>query len=233
MNKPTLLTLLSILLCSWTAGVAQTCQAAQVIAEEDIDTITWRYADGCDSVTTLCERSYGRFAIKTNIAYLAAGVTNIGGEMKVSSHWSVELPLVYSPYALGRNYRMRFLYIQPEARYWILHPFKGHFFGIHAHIGVANVSFNHNRYQTPDGFYGIGISYGYSLTISKWWIVEFTIGAGYFHTKYDTYRNIGIPVGQRFEKGKPLNYCGIDKVGINLVYCFGDKRGKREGVVAR
>ena len=123
---------------------------------------------------------------------------------------------------------MRFLYIQPEARYWLDRPLKGHFFGVHAHVGVANVSFDHdNRYQTPNGFYGGGISYGYSLPIAKRWSVEFTIGAGYFFTKYDTYYNIGIPIGQRYKKGTPLNYWGIDKLGINFVYRFGDKSGKK------
>lgn len=178
------------------------------------------------------ERLYDRFAIKTNAAYLAAGVTNIGFEMALSPHWSIDLPLVYSPYTLARNYRMRFLYLQPEARYWLDRPLRGHFFGIHAHAGVANISLdNKDRYQTPDGFYGAGISYGYSLPLAKRWSMEFTIGAGYFHTKYDSYHNTGIPTGQRYRKGTPLNYWGIDKVGINIVYRFGHKSDKRKEVV--
>jgi len=124
---------------------------------------------------------------------------------------------------------MRFLYIQPEARYWLDRPFKGHFFGAHLHLGVANVSFDEdNRYQTPDGFYGAGISYGYSLPIAKRWSIEFTIGAGYFFTKYDTYYNIGVPQGMRYEKGRRLNYWGIDKVGINIFYRFGNRSGSRK-----
>lgn len=177
--------------------------------------------------------SIQKFALKTNAAYLAAGVTNIGAEMAVSPHWSIDLPLVYSPYTLARAYRMRFLYIQPEARYWLGHPLKGHFFGVHAHAGVANVSFDHdNRYQTPNGFYGAGISYGYSLPIAKRWSLEFTIGAGYFFTKYDTYYNIGTSIGQRYKKGTPLNYWGIDKLGINFVYRFGHKSAKTGKEVA-
>jgi len=176
-------------------------------------------------------RDYDRFAIKTNAAYLAAGVTNIGAEMAVSPNWSIDLPIVYSPYTLARKYRMRFLYAQPEARYWLDRPFTGHFFGLHANVGVANVSFNDSRYQTPNGFYGGGISYGFSLPIARRWSMEFTLGLGYFHTEYDSYYNIGIPVGARYEKGKPLNYWGIDKLGINFVYRFGDKSGKRKEAV--
>lgn len=178
------------------------------------------------SEVTVFTRDYDRFAIKTNAAYLAAGVTNIGGEMAVSDRWSIDLPIVYSPYTLARTYRMRFLYIQPEARFWLDRPLLGHFFGVHAHVGIANVSFDRGRYQTPDGFFGGGISYGYSLPVAKRWSIEFTIGFGYFHTKYDSYYNVSIPEGQRFEKGTPLNYWGIDKLGINIVYRFGDKSGK-------
>lgn len=174
-------------------------------------------------------RNYDCVAIKTNAAYLAAGVTNIGGEIAVADHWSIDLPLVYSPYTLAQTYRMRFLYTQPEARYWFDRPFKGHFFGAHFHLGVANVSLDEgNRYQTPDGFYGAGISYGYALPIAKRWSIEFTIGAGYLFTKYDTYYNIGIHRGMRHEKGRPLNYWGIDKAGINIVYRFGEKSGSRK-----
>lgn len=181
---------------------------------------------------SLCDR----FGIKMNAAYLAAGVTNIGAEMVVSNHWSIDLPFVYSPYTLARTYRMRLMYLQPEARYWLDCPLKGHFFGIHAHVGVANVSFDRvSRCQTPDGFYGGGVSYGYSLAIARRWSVEFIVGAGYLFTKYDAYHNVGIHSGQRYRKGVPLNYWGIDRLGINFIYRFGDKSGrigKRKGVVA-
>lgn len=176
-------------------------------------------------------RNHDRFSIKTNAAYLAAGVTNIGGEMAFADHWSVDLPIVYSPYTLARTYRLRFLYTQPEARYWFDRPLKGHFFGAHINIGVANVSLDDDsRYQTPGGFYGAGISYGYSLPIAKRWSIEFTIGAGFLYTQYDTYYNIGIPNGMRYEKDRPFSYWGLDKFGINIVYRFGEKSGRGKEV---
>ena len=54
---------------------------------------------------------------------------------------------------------------------------------------------------------------------ARHWAAEFTIGAGYVHTKYDTYYN--IPNGTRFEKGIAYNYWGLTKVGIGLVCRFG------------
>ena len=173
----------------------------------------------------LPERDYDRWAIKSNALYLAAGVTNISGEYAFHRHWSVDLPLVYSPYTLARTYRMRFLYIQPEARYWLDRPMKGHFFGVHLHAGVFNVSLdNKNRYQSEKGFHGAGISYGYAMPLSRRWSMEFTVGVGYAFTRYCTYYN--VPNGLRYEKDRPYNYWGLTKLGLNFVYRFGDKCGK-------
>lgn len=175
--------------------------------------------------TELPERDFDRWAIKSNAIYLAAGVTNIGGEYAFHRHWSVDLPLVYSPYTLARTYRMRFLYIQPEARYWLDRPMKGHFFGVHLHAGVFNVSLdNRNRYQSEKGFHGAGISYGYAMPLSRRWSMEFTVGVGYAFTRYCTYYN--VPNGLRYEKDRPYNYWGLTKLGLNFVYRFGDKCGK-------
>lgn len=186
-------------------------------------------ANGVDAAipvaNELPERDYDRWAIKSNALYLAAGVTNIGGEYAFHPHWSVDLPLVYSPYTIARRYRMRFLYIQPEARYWLDRPMKGHFFGVHLHAGVFNVSLDDkNRYQSEKGFHGAGISYGYAMPLSRRWSMEFTVGVGYAFTKYCTYYN--VPNGIRYEKDIPYHYWGLTKLGINFVYRFGDKCGK-------
>ena len=198
---------------------------------EETDTVVSIPADTLDLVTNHSdllparERDYDRWAIKSNALYLAAGVTNVGGEYAFHPHWSVDLPLVWSPYTLARTYRMRFLYIQPEARYWLDRPMKGHFFGVHLHAGVFNVSLDDkNRYQSEKGFHGGGISYGYAMPLSRRWSMEFTVGVGYAFTKYCTYYNVHN--GIRYEKDIPYNYWGITKLGLNFVYRFGDKCGK-------
>ena len=161
-----------------------------------------------------------RWALKTNVAYLAATVANLGVEVRVGSHYSIDLPVLYSPYTVARDYRLRLLVVQPEFRYWLHSPLQGHFFGVHLHVGAFNLSMDaQNRYQSPDGFYGVGLSYGYMLPIARHWAAEFTIGAGYVHTKYDVYYNISN--GAKYEKGLSYNYWGLTRVGIGLVYRFG------------
>ena len=75
------------------------------------------------------------------------------------------------------------------------------------------------RYQSPDGFYGAGLSYGYVLPIGKRWGAEFTVGVGYVHAKYDKYYN--IPNGACYAKGLHHNYWGLTRVGVSVVYKFG------------
>lgn len=165
------------------------------------------------------EPSY-RWAVKTNVAYLAATVANLGIEYSLGEHYSIDLPVIYSPYTVSRDFRLRFLAVQPEFRYWLRKPLQGHFFGVHLNMGAFNVAVNSNtRYQSPDGFYGVGISYGYVLPIARHWAAEFTLGAGYVYTKYDSYYN--IPNGALLERGIRYNYWGLTKVEISLSYRFG------------
>ncbi len=161
-----------------------------------------------------------RWAIKTNVAYLAATVANLGVEYSFGKRYSLDLPIIYSPYTVSRSYCLRFLAVQPELRYWMEDPMKGHFFGVHFNIGAFNISVDkENRYQSADGFYGAGISYGYVLPFAGHWAAEFTLGAGYVYTKYDVYYNISN--GACYKKGVLHDYWGLTKVGVNLVYRFG------------
>ena len=161
-----------------------------------------------------------KWALKTNVVYLAATVANIGAEFNLGQHFSLDVPFVFSPYTVSRNYRLKIMAVQPELRYWFSKPMQKHFLGVHLLTGVFNVSLNKDdRYQTPNGFYGVGLSYGYTLPFARRWAAEFTLGAGYVFTEYDAYYNIDN--GARYEKNVPYHYWGITKAGVNMIYKFG------------
>ncbi|MFR3488530.1 MAG: DUF3575 domain-containing protein [Alistipes ihumii] len=74
----------------------------------------------------------------------------------------VDLPVIYSPYTVARDYRLCFLPFNRN-RYWLKTDGRP-LFGVHLHIGAFNIAVDdRNRYQSPDGFYGAGLSYGYML----------------------------------------------------------------------
>ncbi|MFI3288421.1 MAG: DUF3575 domain-containing protein [Rikenellaceae bacterium] len=159
-----------------------------------------------------------RFAIKTNLLMLGFGVANIGAEVSVGQHSSIELPFIYSPYTIKNDYKLRFLALQPAYRYWLAQGHRGHYFG--ANLGVAwyNVATNDTkRYQSNNPLFSAGLSYGYRVHFCRNWAAEFEIGGGYASSSYDVYYN--------FDNGALMDtdymsYWGITKVGISLVYTF-------------
>ena len=172
-------------------------------------------------------------AVKNNIIYDAALVANLGVEIGFGRHFSVDIPVTYSPYTISRNYRMRTLSVQPDLRYYLKEGWRGHFFGIHGNFAYYNVVTPFNtktRYQDRDGkhpLYGGGISYGYSLPFGKdsRWGMEFTIGAGYAYLDYDCFYNVNN--GAWFTKDTK-HYFGIDKAGITIYYRIVDKNRKKK-----
>ena len=157
-------------------------------------------------------------AVKTNLAAWAGTIMNLAADVQVSEHFSVELPVLWCPWHVSSKHAVKTFTIQPEGRYWLARPGKGHFFGVHAHIGWFNVKWNRDRYQDSSRpLLGAGISYGYLLPLGEHWAGEFTLGAGYANLKYNTYYNIGN--GARIDT-RTKNYWGITRVGISVVYRF-------------
>ena len=167
--------------------------------------------------------SSGRYlAVKTNLAAWAGTIMNLAADVQVSEHFSVELPVLWCPWYVSDKHAVKTFTIQPEARYWLSKPGKGHFFGVHAHVGWFSVKWNRDRYQDTDRpLLGAGISYGYLLPFNEHWAGEFTLGAGYANMRYDTYYNIDN--GARIDT-RTKNYWGITRVGLSVVYRFNLKK---------
>ena len=161
-------------------------------------------------------------AVKTNLAAWAGTIMNLAADVQVGRHWSVELPVLWCPWYVSSEHAIKTFTIQPEARYWLSKPGKGHLFGVHAHVGWFNVKWNRDRYQDTDRpLLGAGISYGYLLPFNAHWAGEFTLGAGYANMRYDTYYNIDN--GARIDT-RTKNYWGITRVGLSVVYRFNLKK---------
>ncbi len=164
------------------------------------------------------EESTRYLGVKTNLAAWAGAILNIAADLQVSEHLSVELPLQWCPWHTNNRHAVKTFLLQPEGRYWLSAPGTGHFFGLHAHLGWFNVKWDRDRYQNRNRpLLGAGVSYGYLLPISGQWAGEFTLGAGYANTRYDTFYNIHN--GARIDT-RTKDYWGITRVGISLVYRF-------------
>ena len=162
------------------------------------------------------ESDFTKVRIKTNLPYWALVVPNLGVEVRLADHWSLDIPVFYSPFTVKTDYRFRVFALQPGVRYWLRPEMKGHFFGVHLTGGMFNISVDErNRYQDTDGVWGAGIDYGYSLNFNQHWGMEFNIGVGYLWSRYDTFYNIDN--GVAYDRST-LNYFGITRLGISLIY---------------
>ena len=160
-------------------------------------------------------------ALKTNVAAWAGTIMNAAIDVQVAEHVTVELPVLWCPWHIGDRRSATVFALQPEARWWLTQPGEGHFFGLHAHAAWYNVRWKDDRYQdTGRPLLGAGLSYGYLLPLGSRWAGEFTLGAGYANTRYDTFYNIDN--GTRIDT-RTKSYWGITRIGVSLVYRFNTK----------
>jgi hypothetical protein len=187
------------------------------------------------------ERGTGRkyfFSGKTNLALWGVdAIANIEAEILlpvVEKHaFSINVPVIYSPYTVFGNWKFRLLALQPEFRWWLSNeerwwlrkewPANTHFLGIHTHLAWFNVAVNsHDRFQGKKGqlpLWGAGASYGYVLAL-PWWKgcgIEFTLGLGYARIAYEVYHNMAN--GAKYDSGVK-HYWGVTRLGITLIYRF-------------
>ena len=165
---------------------------------------------------------------KTNTVGLAMLIGNIGAEMDVAQHWSVNFPVYFS----AMNYftskvKFRTLAFQPELRYWLSDANNGWFAG--THIGLAWFNYakggdwryqDHHRHSP---LYGGGLNGGYRKPISKdgRWLMEFSLGCGIYHLNYDIFHN--EPNGQ-LVGSRQRTFYGIDQVAVSFAYRFDWKK---------
>ncbi len=158
-------------------------------------------------------------AVKTNLAAAGVGVANLGAEIGLPGCYSLDFPVYFSPYDLGRpDRKLRVLAFQPELRRWLDWPMRGFYAGVHVHWGWFNVATpGRNRYQDYRPVLGGGVGCGYSQRLSRHLNAELSLGAGYARIDYDTYQNTpdGAKIG-RTDK----NYWGLTRFGIGVVYKF-------------
>jgi len=166
------------------------------------------------------------FTVKTNMLYNLATSPNLGVEYRFARKWTVELPVTVNPWTYNKdeNRKFKFVLVQPELRFWTCEEFNGHFFGLHGHYAIFNVSslpnppftitMNQHRYQ--GWLIGAGLSYGVQWPISARWGLEAEIGAGYARLKYDQFP---CDVCARQIKTDVIkDYWGITRLGLSLVY---------------
>ena len=170
-----------------------------------------------------------QFGLKTNLLYYATATVNLGGELRVAPHWSVDLSGNLNAWNMADGRRWKHWMVQPEARYWLCDATTGHFLAVHALGGKFN--FGHlpfardivydfgdlrdHRYQ--GWAVGAGVGYGYSWLLGRHWNLEAELGLGWIHADYDRFECEGC--GKKVGSGKKDMFLPT-KAAVNIVYVF-------------
>lgn len=160
------------------------------------------------------------YRVKTNLLYWGTATANAGFEVAISNKLSLSIEAGINSWEINDSPSFKHWMIQPELRYWIAQPYKGHFVGIHAiysKYDIGDVFFLPSLERRYKGsLLGAGISYGYSFPLSKKLDLDVTAGFGLMNLDYDKYHNLKDDNYESFTK----NRLGITKIGTSLIYKF-------------
>ena len=154
-----------------------------------------------------------RVSLKTNGLYWLATSPNLGTELRMSRHFTLNLEAAGNPFTIG-GHKMRHASVFPELRYWFAgRPQVQHFAGVMALASVFDLEFKGNMHRGVAG--GLGLTYGYSFVLSKRLSLETTVGLGAVYCMDRKY-----PAGSY--KPAKFNHKGIaftpTKIGVSIVY---------------
>lgn len=170
--------------------------------------------------------------LRTNSLYYLALCPNIGVEIQTDLGLAWQLDYIGAWWNSPSHNRFFSNYgFQTEVRYYLANkkmqmPYSGHHAGIYGQMATFDFEFGGTGYlsRNLDYSYGIGISYGYSLAISRRWNLDLTAGVGYFQSKYDVYEPVnGVYMK---EKTKMLRTFFPTKLEVSFVWNINAKNNK-------
>lgn len=172
-------------------------------------------------------------ALKTNMLYDAVSVLNFAVEFPINEHFSV-LYEHHCPWWLSKNnrYCLEYLTFGGEFRWWFAPRVKpesekrklrdalvGHFLGVYGYGGKFDFQAKTKMGCVQGDPLSFGLTYGYSLPVSRYLNIEFSISAGYVRVPYQHY--IPTPDWQILirdrDRAGVAHYFGPTKAEISLV----------------
>ena len=176
------------------------------------------------------ERSVSEFtlAAKTNLLGDLVTAVNFGLELPLGKNFSANAHFMFpwwtaGPY--GNKYALQMLNAEGELRWWFApgeQVLQGHYLALQGNGGKFDIQWGRDFgcYQCYN--WGVGLSYGYSMSLSEHWNLEFSLSLGYMAIDYQHYvpsPDWSILIRDDAKAGT-LHYFGPTSLKVSLVYPF-------------
>ena len=173
----------------------------------------------------VADASAQQVTISNNLLYDAWLTPNLRVGYRLSPQWSVGLTAGYRPWPTSdeTTRKYRHLLLSPEVRYWTDSVNVHHFFGvnlIYSHYNVGGITFPFGLYKSvreerKQGDLGaLGVFYGYSWPLGRYWNIEAVIGAAVGYTRYERFQCGHC--GKKLSLDKKL--FAMPQAALNIVY---------------
>ena len=160
-----------------------------------------------------------------NLLYDATLTPNLRVGLRLAPHWSVGMTAGYRPWPKDdtSTRKLRHLLLSPSVRYWTDSVNVHHFFGtnlIYSHYNVGGIKFPFGLYKSvrnerrQGNLVALGIFYGYSWPLGRFFNLEAMIGAAIGYTKFDRFECVHC--GQLLGRDKKL--FAMPQAALNIVY---------------
>lgn len=175
------------------------------------------------------------FAVKTNLPADLVTAVNLGVEVPLGEDFSVNAHFTFpwwtaGPY--GNKYALQLLDAEGELRWWFApgeERLEGHYVALQGSGGKFDLQWGRDIgcYQCYN--WGVGLSYGYAMSLGEHWNLEFALTLGYLAIDYQHYvpsPDWSVLLRDNAKAGV-LHYFGPTGLKVSLVYPFHIQRGGR------
>ena len=168
------------------------------------------------------------FSVKTNLLADLVTAVNLGVEVPLGEDFSVNAHFTFpwwtaGPY--GNKYALQLLDAEGELRWWFAkgeERFEGHYLALQGSGGKFDLQWGRDIgcYQCYN--WGVGLSYGYAMSLGKHLNMEFALTLGYLAIDYQHYvpsPDWSVLLRDNSKVGT-LHYFGPTGLKVSLVYPF-------------
>jgi len=163
--------------------------------------------------------------VSNNLLYDTLLTPNMRVGLRVAPQWSIGMTAGYRPWPLDdtATRKLRHLLLSPSIRFWADSVNVHHFFGtniIYSHYNVGGVTFPFGLYKSvrnerrQGDLLALGVFYGYSWPVGRYFNVEAMIGSAIGYTRFDRFECVHC--GQLLGNDKKL--FAMPQAALNIVY---------------